>query len=168
MPDPARMQRAGRRALTQVEQALRTSAPTPAAASRPAQGREYLIRHIGRSRRIEDLQGWWWRRRNGQPILLQQVADGETRAGHQARRRGLQGQAGGDPVGAEAAGADSVKLTRAVERRWPSWQGLPRGLETPPRVLFKQADFIEHLGRQRERPARRRHPGGGRAVRCSC
>ena len=40
-----------------------------------AQGREYLIRQIGRSSRIEDLQNLVVAVKNGQPILLKQVAD---------------------------------------------------------------------------------------------
>jgi Cu/Ag efflux pump CusA len=68
-----------------------------------ARGREYLIRQIGRSTRIEDLQNLVVAVRNGQPIPLKQVAEVKLAAGHQARRRRLRGRAGGDPVGAEAA-----------------------------------------------------------------
>jgi HME family heavy-metal exporter len=108
-----------------------------------AQGREYLIRQIGRTSRIEDLQNLVVTVRNGQPILLKQVA--EVRLAPAIKR----GDAGFNAKPAvilsvqKQPSADSVTLTRAVEKAIAELsKGLPQGIEAP-QFLFKQADFIE-------------------------
>ncbi len=109
-----------------------------------AQGREYLIRQIGRSSRIEDLQNLVVTVKNGQPILLKQVADVKLAA---AIKRG-DGSYRGKPAVIlsvqKQPAADSVKLTREVEKAIVELgKSLPQGFEAPS-FLFKQADFIEH------------------------
>ena len=109
-----------------------------------AQGREWLIRHIGRSSRIEDLQNLVVAVKNGQPILLRQVADVKLAP---AIKRG-DGSYKGKPAVIlsvqKQPAADSVKLTREVEKAMAELgKSLPKGFE-PPSFLFKQADFIEH------------------------
>jgi HME family heavy-metal exporter len=109
-----------------------------------AQGREYLIRQIGRSSRIEDLQNLVVSVKNGQPILLKQVADVKLAP---AIKRG-DGSYKGKPAVIlsvqKQPAADSVKLTRDVEKAMAELgKSLPKGFETPS-FLFKQADFIEH------------------------
>lgn len=109
-----------------------------------AQGREYLIRQIGRSSRIEDLQNLVVAVKNGQPILLKQVADVKLAP---AIKRG-DGSYKGKPAVIlsvqKQPAADSVKLTREVEKAIAELgKSLPKGFE-PPSFLFKQADFIEH------------------------
>jgi HME family heavy-metal exporter len=108
-----------------------------------AQGREYLIRQIGRTSRIEDLQNLVVAVKNGQPILLKAGRRGEAGAGHQARRRRLQRQAGGDPLGAEAA-RRRQRGPDARGRKGPGRLGKPCRRGRAPQFLFKQADFIEH------------------------
>jgi hypothetical protein len=68
-----------------------------------AQGREYLIRQIGRTsaHRGPAQSGGGGAERPADPA--ETGGRGEAGAGHQARRRRLQRQAGGDPLGAEAA-----------------------------------------------------------------
>jgi HME family heavy-metal exporter len=109
-----------------------------------AQGREYLIRQIGRTSRIEDLQNLVVAVKNGQPILLKQLA--EVKLAPAIKR----GDAGYNAKPAvilsvqKQPAADSVRLTREVERALAdSVEVLPPGVEAP-QFLFKQADFIEH------------------------
>ncbi len=109
-----------------------------------AQGREYLIRQIGRSSRIEDLQNLVVAVKNGQAILLKQVA--EVKLAPAIKR----GDAGYNAKPAvilsvqKQPAADSVALTREVERAMADLsKSLPQGVEAP-QFLFKQADFIEH------------------------
>ncbi len=108
------------------------------------QGREYLIRQIGRTSRIEDLLNVAVDVKNGQPILLKQVADVRLAP---APKRGDGGYNGKPAVilsVQKQPGADSVALTREVERAMTALgKNLPPGIEAP-QFLFKQADFIEH------------------------
>jgi HME family heavy-metal exporter len=109
-----------------------------------AQGREYLIRQIGRTSRIEDLQNLVVTVKNGQPILLKQVADVKLAA---ATKRG-DGSYKGKPAVIlsvqKQPSADSVALTRAVEQAMAQLaKSLPAG-HCGAEFLFKQADFIEH------------------------
>jgi HME family heavy-metal exporter len=108
-----------------------------------ARGREYLIRQIGRTSRIEDLQNLVVAVKNGQPILLKQVAEVKLAP---AIKRGDAGYNGKPAVilsVQKQPGADSVALTREVERPWPNCQ-VPAAGRRAPQFLFKQADFIEH------------------------
>jgi len=109
-----------------------------------ARGREFLIRQIGRSSRIEDLQNVVVTVKNGQPILLKQLADVKLAP---AIKRG-DGSYKGKPAVIlsvqKQPAADSVALTRAVEKAVAELgKSLPEGVEAPT-FLFKQADFIEH------------------------
>ncbi len=109
-----------------------------------AQGREYLIRQIGRSSRIEDLQNLVVAVKNGQPILLRQLADVKLAP---AIKRG-DGSYKGKPAVIlsvqKQPSADSVTLTREVEKAIAELdRSLPTGMDKPS-FLFKQADFIEH------------------------
>ncbi|MBI2733756.1 MAG: efflux RND transporter permease subunit, partial [Aquabacterium sp.] len=109
-----------------------------------ANGREYLIRQIGRTSRIEDLQNLVVTVRNGQPILLKQLADVKVAA---ATKRGDASYNGKPAVilsVQKQPSADSVTVTRAVEQAMGDLaKARPHGLAAP-QFLFKQADFIEH------------------------
>jgi len=109
-----------------------------------AQGREVLIRQIGRTHRIEDLRNLVVDVKNGQPILLSQLADVTIAA---ATKRGDASYNAKPAVVLSVQkqpGADSVRLTREVEAAIASLaSSLPAGMEKP-QFLFRQADFIEH------------------------
>ncbi len=109
-----------------------------------SQGREYLIRQIGRTSRIEDLQNVVVAVKNGQAILLKQVADVQLAP---ALKRGDAGYNGKPAVilsVQKQPSADSVTVTREVERAVAELgKSLPSGVQAP-QFLFKQADFIEH------------------------
>ena len=65
--------------------------------------REFLIRNVARTTRLEDLADLVIAYRNGQPIVSEAGGRRGVRAAHQARRRRLPRQAGGHPGHAEAA-----------------------------------------------------------------
>jgi HME family heavy-metal exporter len=109
-----------------------------------AQGREYLIRQIGRTSRIEDLQNLVVTVKNGQPILLKQDADVKLAAANKRGDAGYNGKPAVVLSVQKQPSADSVVLTRAVEQAMVELsKGLPAGMAAP-EFLFKQADFIEH------------------------
>ncbi len=108
-----------------------------------AQGREYLIRQIGRTNRVDDLRNLVVSANAGQHVLLRQVADVSIAA---AVKRGDAGYNGKPAVilsVQKQPGADSVALTREVEKAIDELsKNLPVGIDAP-RFLFRQADFIE-------------------------
>ncbi len=141
-PDTARMAQFGV-TLSQVEQALRGFAGNAGGGFIDLNSREYLIRHIGRSNRAEDLAGIAVTWRDGRPILLEQVAKVQYAA---ALKRGDAGYNGVPAVVIsiqKQPAADTVKLTQDIESALQELkQGLPPGLSEP-KVLFRQADFIK-------------------------
>ena len=141
-PDTARMAQF-RVTLTQIEQALRGFAGNAGGGFIDLNSREFLIRHIGRTSRVEDLQGVAVAWKDGRAILLEQVANVRFAA---AMKRGDAGYSGVPAVIVSVQkqpAADTVKLTHAIEAALGDLkQGLPVGLAAP-KVLFRQADFIE-------------------------
>ena len=105
--------------------------------------REYLIRHMGRTTRLADLQSLAVKVVNGQPILLKQVAVVKFAP---AFKRGDGGFAGRPAVIVSVQkqpNADSIALTRQIEQALDSLaKRLPPGISTP-QVSFRQADFID-------------------------
>jgi len=141
-PDTVRMAQVGV-SLTQVEQALRGFAGNAGGGFIDLSSREYLIRHVGRTNRIEDLQGIAVAWKDGRAILLEQVASVRFAA---ALKRGDAGYEGAPAVIVSVQkqpAADTVQLTRQIETALDELNpGLPKGLSAP-KVLFRQADFIE-------------------------
>ncbi len=141
-PDTARMALAGV-SLTEMENALSGFASNAGGGFIDLNSREYLIRHIGRSLRIEDLQNVPVSWKDGKPVLLSQVAQVRYAP---ANKRGDASYGGSPAVIASVQkqpGADTVQVTEALEVALAELaQGLPHGVEKP-RVLFRQADFIE-------------------------
>ena len=127
-----------------LEAALRDFGANTSGGFLESQGREYLIRQIGRTSRIEDLRKLVVAVKNGQPILLDQVAEVKVAP---AIKRGDAGYNGRPAVilsVQKQPAADSVQLTREVERALDELRrGLPPGVEAP-QFLFKQANFIEN------------------------
>ena len=119
-----------------------------------AQGREYLIRQIGRTSRIEDLQNLVVTVKSGQPILLRQVAEVKLAPANKRGDAGYNGKPAVVLSVQKQPSADSVVLTRAVEQAMAELsKGLPPGMAAP-EFLFKQADFIEHSVRNVEEALR--------------
>lgn len=141
-PDTARMAGLGI-TVEQIETALRGFAANTSGGFLELNAREYLIRNIGRTSRLEDLQRLPLAARNGQSILLRQVADVSIAP---AIKRGDAGYNGKPAVilGVQKQpDADTVKLTRQIEGALAEMRkSLPPGMETP-QVTFRQANFIE-------------------------
>lgn len=141
-PDPVRLAQFGI-TLTQVEQALRGFAGNSGGGFIDLNSREYLIRHIGRTNKVEDLQGMAVDWKDGRAVLLHQVAQVRFAP---ALKRGDAGYQGAPAVIVSVQkqpAADTVRLTQQIEQALAELTpGLPQGLGAP-RVLFRQADFIE-------------------------
>lgn len=141
-PDTARMAQIGI-SLTQIEQALRGFASNVGGGFIDLNSREYLIRHAGRTNRLEDLQGLAVAWKDGRAVLLQQVAQVNFAAG---LKRGDAGYNGAPAVVISVQkqpAANTVKLTRTIEAALAELKrGMPAGLSEP-RVFFRQADFIQ-------------------------
>lgn len=106
-------------------------------------GREYLLRNVSRTTRLEDLRSTVVATRNGRPVTLAQVAEVSFAA---APRRGDAGYAGRPAViisVQKQPGADTVDLTAQVESMLAQVsRTLPEGIKAD-QLLFRQADFIE-------------------------
>ena len=128
----------------QVEAALADFGANTSGGFLETRGREVLIRQIGRTQRIEDLQNLVVAVKNGQPILLKQVADVTLAAANKRGDAGYNAKPAVVLSVQKQPGADSVKLTREVEAAIAELGvKLPAGMQ-PPQFLFRQADFIEH------------------------
>ncbi len=141
-PDTARMSELGI-GHSQLETALKGFSTNSSGGFLELNGREYLIRHLGQTSRLDDLKNLALTARNGQPILLRQIANVTFAA---ATKRG---DAGYDGFPAVILGiqkqptADTMALTRQIESGLAAMKnGLPAGMETP-RITFRQATFIE-------------------------
>ncbi len=141
-PDSARMARFGV-SLSQVESALRGFATNAGGGFVDLNGREYLIRHLARTNRVEDLRGLAVAWNAGRPVLLEQVASVKYAA---AMKRGDGGYGGRPAVVVSVQkqpSADTVRVTRDIEQALVELApGRPTGLSEP-KVLFRQADFIQ-------------------------
>ncbi len=79
------------------------------------QGREYLIRNIGLTRRLEDLRDTVVAYRQDQPVLLRQVADVDFAARVKRGDAGYRGKPAVILSVQKQPGADTVALTRQIE-----------------------------------------------------
>ena len=124
-PDPARMAQF-EVSLSDVEAALQGYASNAGGGFIDINGREYLIRHTGRSTRVDDLKGLAVRWREGQPTLLEQVA---TVRHAPAFKRGDAGYNGVPAVIVSVQkqpSADTVQLTKQIDQALLELgQGLP-------------------------------------------
>lgn len=141
-PDTARMAALGI-TIENVEEALKGFSGNTSGGFLELNSREYLIRNIGRTTRIEDLQRLPVAFRNSQPISLSQIA---TVVFAPAIKRGDAGYNGLPAVilGVQKQpDADTVKLTARVEEALQGVKNsLPPGMGQPI-VTMRQASFIE-------------------------
>ena len=142
-PLPAQLQALGVE-REKLDAALRDFGANTSGGFLEAQGREYLIRAIGRTSRIEDLQNLVVAVKNGQPVLLQQVAHVTLAPAIKRGDGSYQGKPAVILSVQKQPTADSVTLTREVEKAVADLaKNRPAGVAEPA-FLFKQADFIEH------------------------
>ncbi len=142
VPDPRKMTTLDV-GLEAVEKAIRAFGSNTAGGFVDLHAREFLIRNIARTTKIADLADLVVVYRHGQPVRLKQVASVEFAA------RVKRGEAGysGEPavvLGIQMQpGADTITITREIERVLPELQkSMPKGVQVE-NVQFRQATFIE-------------------------
>jgi HME family heavy-metal exporter len=141
-PDPIMMSRL-EIPLADIESALRRFGVNTGGGFVDQHAREYLIRNIGLTNRLDDLRNLVVGTREGHSILLRQVAQVEFAP------RVKRGDAGYMAEPAVIVGiqkqpaADTVSLTRLIETQLASIQKtLPQGISAD-KIQFRQATFIE-------------------------
>ena len=141
-PDTARMAALGI-TLESVAAALKGFSGNSSGGFLELNSREYLIRNIGRTTRIEDLERLPVAFKNGKPIQLSQVADVKFAAAIKRGDAGLNGQPAVILGIQKQPDADTVKLTRQVEAALQELKkGQPAGMGEA-QVTMRQANFIE-------------------------
>ncbi|MDM4765406.1 efflux RND transporter permease subunit [Pelomonas sp. SE-A7] len=141
-PDLQRLAQLGLN-LGQVEQALKGYAGNAGGGFVDLNGREYLIRHLARSKKLEDLQALAVAWKDGRAVRLEQVANVRFAAAVKRGDAGYQGRPAVIVSVQKQPSADTVRLSRDIEAALAELkQGMPKGLAAPT-VLFRQADFIK-------------------------
>jgi HME family heavy-metal exporter len=141
-PDTVRMSELG---IThdQLEAALKGYSSNTSGGFLELNGREYLIRNLGRTSQLDDLQNVALSARNGQPILLRQIANVMFAPAIKRGDAGFEGKPAVILGIQKQPTADTITLTRSIETALSEMQkSLPAGMESP-RVTFRQASFIE-------------------------
>ncbi len=106
-------------------------------------GREYLIRNVGVTKRLEDLRNTVVIHRQGQPIFLHQVAKVDFAPRVKRGDAGYQGKPAVIISVQKQPGADTVDLTGKIEAALKDIQRtLPQGVSAT-NVQFRQATFID-------------------------
>ena len=127
----------------QMESALKGYSSNTSGGFLEINGREYLIRNLGRTSKLDDLRNLALAAKAGQPILLRQIADVTFAP---AVKRGDAGYEGKPAVilGIQKQPtADTIGLTRTIEAALADMKKtLPAGLSEP-KVTFRQASFIK-------------------------
>ncbi|MFA9475335.1 MAG: efflux RND transporter permease subunit [Filomicrobium sp.] len=105
--------------------------------------REYLIRNIGRTTRLDDLRNLVVVMRGTHPVLLRQVAQVDFAPRVKRGDAGYQGEPAVIIGVQKQPQADTVSLTRAIEAELAKIQRTMPEEVTANRVQFRQATFIE-------------------------
>lgn len=141
-PDTERMAELGV-TLADLTSALRGFSANTSGGFLERNGREYLIRHLGRTTELAHLQDLVLTSRNGQPVLLRQVASVSFAPAIKRGDAGFEGQPAVILGIQKQPSADTLALTRTIESALSDMRGsLPAGMAEP-RVTFRQASFIE-------------------------
>ena len=127
----------------QLESALKAFSSNTSGGFLELNAREYLIRNLGRTTRLEDLRSLAVTVRDGQPILLKQLAEVKFAAATKRGDAGMNGQPAVIVSVQKQPSADTVRLSGEVQAALSSLsQSLPPGIGAP-QLLFRQADFIQ-------------------------
>jgi HME family heavy-metal exporter len=130
--------------LADLESSLKNFSANTSGGFLEVSAREYLIRHIGRTTRLVDLQDVVVGHRNGQPILLKQVAEVDFAARQKRGDASFNARPAVILSVQKQPNADTVQLTGRIEAALKELgKGMPPGMGHP-EILFKQADFIEN------------------------
>lgn len=127
----------------QLEKALKGFSSNTSGGFLELNGREYLIRNLGRTSRLEDLRTLSLPGRNGQLILLEQIAEVTFSPAIKRGDAGFEGKPAVILGIQKQPTADTIKVTRLIEAALVDMkQSLPAGMDSP-KVTFRQASFIE-------------------------
>lgn len=127
----------------QLEAALKGFSSNTSGGFLELNGREYLIRNLGRTSLLDDLKNLALTAKNGQPILLHQIADVAFAPAVKRGDAGFEGKPAVILGIQKQPTADTIGLTRSIESALEEMKkSLPAGMEVP-RVTFRQASFIE-------------------------
>ncbi|KQW76431.1 efflux RND transporter permease subunit [Methylibium sp. Root1272] len=141
-PNTARMAELG---IThdQLEAALKGYSSNTSGGFLELNGREYLIRNLGRTSRLDDLNNLALTAKDGQPILMRQIAEVTFAAAPKRGDAGFEGKPAVILGIQKQPTADTIALTLAIEDALTGLKAsLPAGMEAP-QVTFRQASFIE-------------------------
>jgi heavy-metal exporter, HME family len=129
--------------LDQLESALRGFSANSSGGFLELNGREYLIRNLGRTSRLEDLRNLALTAKDGQALVLRQVASVNFAAAVKRGDAGFEGKPAVILGIQKQPSADTVSLTKAIEAALVDLKKtVPAGMDAP-RVTFRQASFIE-------------------------
>ncbi len=127
----------------QLEGALKGYSSNTSGGFLELNGREYLIRNLGRTSSLDDLRNLALTARDGQALLLRQIAEVTFAAAIKRGDAGFEGKPAVILSIQKQPAADTLVITRAIETALTDMQrSLPTGMSTPV-VTFRQASFIE-------------------------
>ncbi len=141
-PNPPAMRALGV-TLEQLEKALQRFGTNTGGGFADQYSREFLIRNIGRTLKIEDLRDVVIAGSGGQPIFLHQIAEVSYGARLKRGEAGFMAKPAVIISVEKQPSIDTVKLTREVERAIADLnQTMPKGIKID-NIVFRQANFIE-------------------------
>jgi hypothetical protein len=127
----------------QLEAALKGYSSNTSGGFLELNGREYLIRNLGRTSLLDDLKNLALTAKAGQPILMRQIAEVTFAAANKRGDAGYEGQPAVILGIQKQPSADTIALTRNIEEALAGLKtSLPAGMQEP-KVTFRQASFIE-------------------------
>ena len=142
-PNPPAMRALGV-TLEQMERALQRFGTNTGGGFTDQYAREFLIRNIGRTLRLEDLRDVVIAAEGGRSIYLHQVADVSYGAKLKRGEAGFMGRPAVIVSVEKQPGIDTIKLTAEVERAIADLnQSMPSGIKAD-NIVFRQANFIEN------------------------
>jgi HME family heavy-metal exporter len=142
IPDPRRMA-ALDISFETIEQAIKQFGTNTGGGFVDLKAREYLIRNIGRTTKLEDLQNLVVTYRDGQVVSLSQVADVDFAPRTKRGEAGYNGKPAVILAVQKQPDADTAAITRNIEDMLPDLQRvMPKGVRVTD-VQFRQATFIE-------------------------
>lgn len=129
--------------IEDLQQALKAFSANTSGGFLSLNGREYLIRHLGRTASLDDLRNIAVGARQNKVVLLKQVADVNFAPAIKRGDAGFEGQAAVILGIQKQPAANTIALTKNIETALQAMESsLPSGMEKP-RVTFRQASFIE-------------------------
>ncbi len=142
VPDPTAMHRLDI-TYSQIETAAARFGVNTGGGFVDQQGREYLIRNVGVTRRLDDLRNTVIAYRQDQPVMMHQVASVDFTARVKRGDAGFRGKPAVILSVQKQPGADTVALTNQIESALQVIQKtLPAGIVAT-NIQFRQASFIE-------------------------